>query len=143
MHELAIESEHNKPLFKVVNTTSKHDSMQSIKVIDHIHRRVKIKKRFYSIEVSNLDNLQLNFNEFTIKPLFTSVTWFKDNTKMENESEMPAVQLIHEITSTPTVLHLTCSELNEMKLDKLLDLNIHNILALRGGNFILEIKIQT
>lgn len=133
MHALTTESESNKLPFNVVNTQS-HESFQSVKVIDLIQRRTEMKHRFYSIEVSNFGNFLLNFNHFTVQPLFTSVTWFKDNVEVDNESVEPAVELMNEITSTPTLLHLTCYKLNEMKIDKLLKMKFGNFLVLRGGN---------
>lgn len=135
MQSLIIESKSNKPSLHVINT--QHDeSFQSVKVIDLIRRRTDTGERFYAIEVSHSDNLLLDFNEFTVQPLFTSVTWFiKDNVKAENDVVNPAVPLINAITSTPTLLHLACYQLTEMTLDKLLKMKFTNFLALRGGNF--------
>lgn len=135
MHALAVESNYNKPSFNVINT-HQHESVQSVKVIDLIKRRAEMKDKFYSIEVSHFGNLSLNFNDFTVASLFTSVTWFKDNLEVENDCVEPSVHLISAITSTPTLLHLTCYKLTEMMLDKLLKLKINNFLALRGGNFL-------
>lgn len=135
MHALIIEPKSNKSSFNVINT-QQDESFQSVKVIDLIGRRTYTRDRFYSIEVSPSDNLLLNFNDFTVQPLFTSVTWFKDNVEVENDAVEPAVQLINAITSTPTLLHLTCYKLTEMKLEKLMKMKLTNVLALRGGNFV-------
>lgn len=134
MHALAIESNSYKPSFNVINT-HQHEPLKSVKVIDLIKRRAEMKDRFYSIEVSNFGNLSLNFNDFAVAPLFTSVTWLKDNMEMANDVVAPSVQLINAITSTPTLLHLTCYKLTESKLDKLLKMKVNNFLVLRGGNF--------
>jgi len=131
MHALAIEGKSNNQLFNVINIQH-HEINQSVKVIDHIQRRKETKGRFYSIEISTFGNLLLNFNDFPVQPLFTSVTWFKDNLEVENESVEPAIQLVNGITSTPTLLHLTCYKMSEIKLEKLLNTNSTNILATRG-----------
>lgn len=133
MHASAIKSKSNKPSFTVINTPQ-HESLQSVKVIDLINGRMKTRDRFYSIEVSHFGNLSLNYNDFTVAPLFTSVTWSKDNLEMGNDSIEPAVQLINEIKSTPTLLHLTCHLLSELTLEKLLKMKFSNLLVLRGGN---------
>lgn len=135
MHALVTESKSNKLSFNVINT-QQDITVQSVKVIDLISRRTCTRERFYSIEVSPSDNLSLNFNDFTVQPLFTSVTWFTDNVEVEDDAVEPSVQLINAITSTPMLLHLTCYKLTEMTLEKLMKLNLTNILALRGGNFI-------
>lgn len=135
MHALVIERKSNKSSFNVINRQL-DESFQYVKVIDLIGRRTYRRERFYSIEVSPSDNLLLNFNDFTVQPLFTSVTWFKDNVEVENDAVEPAVQLINAITSTPALLHLTCYKLTEMKLEKLMKMKLTNVLALRGGNFV-------
>lgn len=135
MHALVIERKSKKSSFNVINTQL-DESFQNVKVIDLIGRRTYRRERFYSIEVSPSDNLLLNFNDFTVQPLFTSVTWFKDNVKVENDAVEPAVQLINAITSTPALLHLTCYKLTKMKLEKLMKMKLTNVLALRGGNFV-------
>lgn len=111
-------------------------SFQSVKVIDLIRKCTSARERFYSIEVSYSDNISLNFNDFTVPPLFTSVTWFKNNVEIENDCVEPAVRLINAITSTATLLHLACYKLTESRLDKLLKAKLTNVLAVRGGNFI-------
>lgn len=137
MQALVIESKPDKPSFKVINTQHDDESIQSVKIIDLIRRRTDTGEKFYSIEVSHSDNLLLNFNDFTVQPLFTSVTWFiKDNVEVENGVVNPAVPLINAITSTPTLLHLTCHQLTHITIEKLLKMKFANILALRGGNFL-------
>lgn len=135
MHALVIERKSNKSSFSVINTQL-DESFQYVKVIDLIGRRTYRRERFYSIEVSPSDNILLNFNDFTVQPLFTSVTWFKDNVEVENDAVEPAVQLINAITSTPALLHLTCYKLTETKLENLMKMKLTNVLALRGGNFV-------
>lgn len=135
MEALGVKNECNKPSFKVINTRQ-DNSFQSVKVIDLIRRRMDAKEKFYSVEVSHSGHLLLNFNDFSVQPLFTSVTWFEDNVNEGNIAEKPAVQLINAITSTPTLLHLTCYKLTELNLEKLLKMKPTNILAIRGGNFL-------
>lgn len=140
MHALVIGNGFHKPSFNVINT-QQDESIQSVKVVDLISERIDTRDRFYSIEVSPFDNLLLNFNEFTVPPLFTSVTWFKDNVAVQNDAVEPAVQLTNAITSTPTLMHLTCYKLTELTLGKLMDMKLTNVLALRGGNSISMIKL--
>lgn len=141
MHAIIIERKSIKPsTFNVINS-QQDKSIQTVKIIDLIRRRINARERFYSIEVSPSDNLLLNFNDFTVQPLFTSVTWFKDNVEIENDAVEPAVQLINAITSTATLLHLTCYKMTESKLEKLLLMKITNVLALRGGNLLWFIEI--
>ncbi|KAG4075152.1 hypothetical protein HA402_006169 [Bradysia odoriphaga] len=131
MHAINGESKPNKPSLIVINT-QQDKSAQSIKVVDLIRTRTRTKERFYSIEVSHSSSLLLNFNDFLVQPLFTSVTWFSDNVEVENYSVEPSVRLINAITSTPTLLHLTCYKLTEDKLAKILTKKLTNVLALRG-----------
>lgn len=132
MDALVVQSECDKPSFHVINT-QQDNSIQSVKIIDLIRSRTNARERFYSIEVSHSAHLLLDFNEFPVQPLFTSVTWFEENVEHENYSMAPAVQLINAITSTPTLLHLTCYKLTELALEKLLQMKFTNVLALRGG----------
>lgn len=134
MQASVVDSKTNKPTaFNVINT-QQDKSIQCVKVIDLIRKRINAKERFYSIEISHSDGLLLNFNDFSVPPLFTSVAWFKENVELDDESQTePAVQLINAITSTPTLLHLTCYKMTDVKLDKLLNMNVSNVLALRGG----------
>ncbi len=116
--------------------TQQDKYFQSVKVIDLIRDRSYARDRFYSIELSHSDNLSLNFNDFNVQPLFSSVTWFSSNLGVDNDTVEPAVQLMNAITSTPTLLHLTCYKLTEMTIEKLLNMKLTNVLALRGGKFI-------
>lgn len=133
MHSSDVESKPNKPTPIVINT-QKDKSVQSAKVIDLIRARTRTSRRFYSIEISHSGNLLLNFNDFIVQPLFTSVTWLNNNVDVENDDTVePSVQLMNSITSTPIVLHLTCYQLTEKKIAELLTMKLTNVLALRGG----------
>lgn len=134
MQALVADSKSYTPPFNVINTLQ-DKSIQSVKVIELIRERMNARReRFYSIEVSYTADLSLNFNDFTVQPLFTSVTWLKDSAELENPMKTePAVQLINAITSTATVLHVTCYKLTETTLEKLIKAKRSNILALRGG----------
>ncbi|XP_037029139.1 methylenetetrahydrofolate reductase [Bradysia coprophila] len=131
MHAINGERKPNKPSLIVINT-QQDKSAQSTKVVDLIRTRTRTKERFYSIEVSHSGSLLLNFNDFLVQPLFTSVTWFRDNLEAENDSVEPSVRLMNAIKSTPTLLHLTCYQLTEEKIEKLLKMKLTNVLALRG-----------
>ncbi|KAJ6635606.1 Methylenetetrahydrofolate reductase [Pseudolycoriella hygida] len=134
MHALVDESKSNRSSFSVINAR-RDQPLPSQKIIDLIRRRMDSNEKFYSIETSVSHDLLLNFDEFTVLPLFTSITWFAENVEMDsddNDFVEPAVQLINAITTTPTLLHLTCYKLTERKIERLLRKTLYNVLALRG-----------
>lgn len=103
------------------------------------------KKIFYSLEITPKSELQLNFNEFSKLPLFVALTWIKDdNLKADSISDSPTIQIGEKIQSSFVIHHLSCYNLNEVKLDEFLeDDTVFNVAVVRGGEkLFFEIKLM-
>lgn len=140
MHEIAIDTNNNDETCEIINihnqqSTRNNNDNKSIKIIDIINENKRKQKYFYSIEVSPIKQLDLNYNEFNELPAFTAVTWLSDkNINCPLNVTPPSVEMIDKlIESTPVMLHLSCYKLSELKLNEILKFGIKNILALRGG----------
>lgn len=137
MHSLAYENDPKGSKLKVIDVEPKPKiSCELINIKDLIALKIENKQRFYSIEVSPLVSVEeLNYNKFSVLPLFTSVTWLSDhNLKQPNVSDSDAIKLVKLAQhSTPVLLHLSCYKLTYGKLDEILRNNVKNVLALRGG----------
>lgn len=107
---------------------------QNIKEL--ITSQINQQKRFYSIEIMPIANDDtLNYDDFPVKPLFTSVTWLSD-TKMEAQhmADSPSLKIAASLKRiTPIMVHLTLRHLTDANLVDILATNVQNILALRGG----------
>lgn len=139
MHEIAIENENET--CEIIHHHQQQYSINiennSIKIIDIINANNRKQKYFYSIEVSPLKQLHLNYNEFVELPAFTAVTWLSDtNINCPLNAVPPSIAMVKQIIqSTPVMLHLSCYKLSELKLDEILKCNLKNILALKGGKY--------
>lgn len=142
MHEFAIDVGNSCASFSVIppeiqaNTEVEEVEEVGKSLNDVIQKKIKAKKRFYGIEISPAASGQdLDYTKFMPQPLFTSITWlFDDNLKSESLSIAPAVRLGKAVSKCcPVLMHLTCYNLEEVKLREFLDLEFHNILALKGG----------
>lgn len=105
-------------------------------IIDLINDKISEKKLFYSIEISPLKHLQLDFNELIPSPLFTAITCSSDlNSKELDIINSPAFKLVKQMESSTLILtHITCYKMTEKKLNDILNIDsIKNILTLRGG----------
>lgn len=139
MHEFAIETNHPSAHFKLIPPTNAENTASENagkNISQLIANRVKDKKRFFGIEISPASSgADLDYNQFTTQPLFTSITWlFDNNLKGDSMSMAPAVQLGKSAEKcSPVLMHLTCYKLQEENLREFLDLGFKNILALKGG----------
>lgn len=138
MHEFA-ETNHRSAHFKLIPPTNAENtaSENAVKNISQlIENRIKDKKRFFGIEISPASSgADLDYNQFTTQPLFTSITWlFDENLKGDSMSMAPAVLVGKSAEKcSPVLMHLTCYKLQEENLREFLDLGFKNILALKGG----------
>lgn len=139
MHEFTTETTHPSAHFKLIPPTNTENtaSENAVKNISQlIENRIKDKKRFFGIEISPASSgADLDYNQFTTQPLFTSITWlFDENLKGDSMSMAPAVQVGKSAEKcSPVLIHLTCYKLQEENLREFLDLGFKNILALKGG----------
>lgn len=137
MRELVIEQNGKQvELFCVIDdlNTLIDDRLLDIKCL--IMEKIERKKYFYSIEVMPVANAEdLNYNNFSTRPLFTSITWLSDaNIAPVNTIDAPAIKLAAIVKHSNAVLsHVTCNRLSEQKLKQILENNIQNVFALRGG----------
>lgn len=135
MHELAAYSPEPGTTFKVIPNKTPHSGEKYINRL--IQDRIKNKKRFFGIEISpSPKGKDLDFNRFgENQPLFTSITWlFDHNVNFDPLSLSPAIKLAKIVDEcNPVLMHLTCYNLSESKLNEILENNVTNILALRGG----------
>lgn len=139
MHEVAIDIGYRLGKINVV------DAIESIRTdavvnLDHVIRdKIANKKRFYAIEVSPVPSTEeLNFNDFDVLPVFTSITWLLDhNLRQPTLDDAPALKLANFVRkSSPVLSHLTCYQMTENHLRGiLLEHNVENVLALRGGMY--------
>lgn len=87
--------------------------------------RNEIKKHFFSIEVTPKPNrLDIDYSQFPIEPLFTSITWIgDDNLKYDRVTDSPALKMIDNLTKKkqPCLSHVCCYKLTEKQLDDMLD----------------------
>lgn len=148
MHEAAIESINNHKsniLVSIVNRSIDNKTPKTtIKLIDFINNQIKHKKLFYSIEIVAAVTIPttLNYTELCLLPLFTSITWSSNDTINWNDvKEIDALKLGQHNFGTPILMHLSCYDLYENRLDQILDkaMGVKNVLALKGGTFTLSI----
>lgn len=135
MHEFAIDAGNSCASFSVIPPEIRVEEVGN-SLSELIQNKIKAKQRFYGIEISPAANGQdLDYNKLMPQPLFTSITWlFDDNLKYDSLSTAPAVLLGKAVSKCcPVLMHLTCYKLEEVKLREFLDLEFHNILALKGG----------
>ena len=134
MHQL--ERSPAKQFLHVINSSIANDANIANLILDYKQR----KKRFYSIEVSPFGSC-LNFHRFSLPPLFTSIVWLPipngSSSNAEFVKQLPAICVAKSIKTTPILLHLSCYEMTEDLLKDILKMDFKNILAIRGGNFII------
>lgn len=139
MHEFAIDLSEPSSSFNLIAPSNADDVVNEngqMSLDEVIQSKIKAGKRFYGIEISPAANGEdLDYNKFSIQPLFTSITWlFDDNLKSDSMSMAPAIQLGKVVEKcSPVLMHLTCYKLNEATLGEFLDIGFNNILALKGG----------
>ncbi|KAL5276035.1 hypothetical protein ACFFRR_001703 [Megaselia abdita] len=107
----------------------------SSRIIDLIEEKHQAKQHFYGIEVSSSSQNPLNYSSFyPILPLFTSIVWIgKFFSSIDPINEVPAVECAKKLQQHTTVVpHLTCYNLSSNRLDEFLQLNMSNVLVLRG-----------
>lgn len=107
----------------------------SSRIIDLINEKHRNKEHFYGIEVSSSSQNPLNYGSFyPILPLFTSIVWLgKYFSSIDPIHDVPAIDCAKNLQKHTTVLpHLTCYNLTSNRLDEFLDLNMSNVLVLRG-----------
>ena len=93
------------------------------------------KAHFFSLEFSPKPNFHLNIKDFKKSPLFVAVTWLNDeNLQCDPMKNCPVIVNASFIKSTFVVVHLTCCNLTDKKLDEFLKCDgIENIAVFRGG----------
>lgn len=136
MHELAIETGNHTGKINVVDAESNLNGDDIIDLDQVIQEKIAQKKRFYAIEVSPVPSAEdLNYRQFNVQPVFTSITWLLDhNIRIEPIGDAPALKLAQVIRkSNPVLSHLTCFKMTANKLEEILNHNVKNVLALRGG----------
>lgn len=140
MHETAVETDNGVDgtdgIITLLQSTHINDNKKSIQIIDLINSKQFNRKHFYSIEVTPMKKLHLDFNEFVEPPLFTAVTWLSDNNvDCPLGVTPPSVDMADIVSqSTPVMLHLSCYKLSHSKLDDILTKSgLINIMALKGG----------
>lgn len=138
MHETAVETDDNRTceIITLLQSTTVVGHKKSIKIIDLINSKQLNGTHFYSIEVTPMKQIHLDFNEFVEPPLFTAVTWLSDtNVNCPLGVAPPSVDMSDIVSqSTPVMLHLSCYKLSHKKLDDILRLSdLTNVMALRGG----------
>lgn len=114
------------------SSQSNHSHTKIINLIEEKHR---MKEHFYGIEVSSSSQNPLNYGSFyPILPLFTSIVWFgKYFSSIDPIYDVPAIECARKIQQHTTVVpHLTCFNLTSNRLDEFLQLNLSNVLVLRG-----------
>lgn len=107
------------------------------KIIDLIEEKHRTKEHFYGIEVSSSSQNPLNYASFhPILPLFTSIVWLgKYFSSIDPINNVPAIEFAKKLQPHTTVLpHLTCYNLTTNRLDEFLQLNLSNVLVLRGDH---------
>lgn len=133
MHELALGSQ-QVSYFVADYTAPCINQFQNIKEL--IAHRIENRQHFYSIEVMPVESAyHLNYDDLLVQPLFTSITWLSDtNLKALTIAEAPSVQVARVFnTFTPTMSHVTCTQMTPDKLNDILETKVQNVLALRGG----------
>lgn len=137
MHEVAIDTGNRFGKFNVVDAVHGAPTNNAIDLDQVIRDKIANKKRFYGIEVSPVPSTEeLNFNEFDVAPVFTSITWLLDhNLRQATLGDAPALKLAAVVRkSNPVLSHLTCYRMTENQLREiLLEHQVDNVLALRGG----------
>lgn len=139
MHEFAIDtSSISSTSFKVIGAENiSTDTDPSTNLYELMQSKIEQRKHFFGIEISPTTNFaELDYSRFgESQPLFTSITWLMDhNLKYDSLSIAPAVRLAHAVEKcNPVLMHVTCYQMNESKLQQLLDNKFTNFLALRGG----------
>lgn len=149
MHEFASsadnENNHN-PMDSFKLIAARGDILDDIQngnqnLANSIEKRINEQKRFFGIEISPANSGDLDYNQFPVQPLFTSIAWlFDTNVNYHPLSTAPAIRLGKSAQHcSPVLMHLTCYKLTDAKLREFLDLEFKNILALKGGNLFTEI----
>lgn len=137
MHEVAIDIGNRFGTINVIDAVRISPTNAAVDLEKVIRDKIANKKRFYGIEVSPVPSTEeLNFNEFDVPPVFTSVTWLLDhNLRQTTLGEAPALKLATVVrNSCPVLSHLTCYQMTENQLREiLLENHVENVLALRGG----------
>lgn len=120
---------------KIVNESEIPKEQILRHVIDEI---CKLNKIYYSMEMTPKSGIQLDFNEFSKKPLFLALTWIKDDNLKCGLSvgDSPIVSIGKLVKNCHVVHHLSCYNLSEGKLDEFLgEDSVKNICVVRGGEF--------
>lgn len=137
MHEIAIDTGNRFGKFNVVDAIRSTPTDSTVDLDKVIRDKIANKSRFYGIEVSPVPSTEeLNFNEFDVSPVFTSITWLLDhNLRQATLADAPALKLATVVRkSNPVLSHLTCYKFTENQLREiLLEHHVENVLALRGG----------
>lgn len=110
------------------------DNNISLKNYIQLHFNKENGKFFYSIEISPKAGFIVDFSEFVKLPLFINLTWIKDENLKMQFKDCSSFKIGHEIESVPVVHSITCYNLNDQKLQEILNENsVKNLLVLRGG----------
>ena len=95
------------------------------------------KKVFFSIEVTDKWNYEIDLPKLNTKPLFIGIAWISDkNLQYDNINSSPALQLKKNIGNDMEVVNtITCYKLEDKHLDELLseENGVKNLTVLRGG----------
>lgn len=141
MHYFDIDSEESCTTFEISPPIESHrrEPNCSKSLLELLKERKDSGKHFFSIEVSPSGHSDhLDFNRFgKNQPLFTSITWLRDsNVKHDCISDAPAIHLAKVLSNcSPILLHVTCYKLTESQLNSILENDIQNVFALKGGKF--------
>lgn len=116
-------------VFSSSQSTNSHTS-----IINLIDEKYQAKQHFYGIEISSNSQNPLNYGSFyPIMPLFTSIVWLGQYFSAIPLDNVPAIECAKQIQQHTTVVqHLTCYNLTSNRLDEFLQLNLSNVLILRG-----------
>jgi 5,10-methylenetetrahydrofolate reductase len=114
-----------------------NEGVKKCSIKDIVHQCNGTKGLYYSIEITPKANCSVNFDEMTVKPIFTSITWISgSNLKYGTIKKCPAVNLTAKLSQNcPVLNHVTCFKLSEKNANDFQEIGIQNLLILKGDEF--------
>ncbi|XP_062135343.1 methylenetetrahydrofolate reductase (NADPH)-like [Drosophila sulfurigaster albostrigata] len=130
-----------KPCFTFTDAQKELD-LKDVNIADIVREKTERKEFFYGIETKPLDGDEtacLDFHMFLPQmPEFISVVWtkrFSDAIEEATMARIPNIQMMPCLTPfIPAMPHMTVYKLTQQHLNDFLDLNLNNVLMIRGDH---------